>query len=105
MKSFCLGFATILLIAMAGGARAAATREGVPTDLTGHNICGRHSMKDLADDAEAGNCTAAAGLVRRARDAQGFLETNCRADAGLKARAAAELDVGKRTLRTPACQN
>lgn len=94
----------LALIATLASARADVTCETVRTDLTGQNIFGRHTIKELSQDAEAGNCRAAAALSRRSRDAAGFLLTHCPGNTDLEAVASAQLAIGQRILATPGCQ-
>ena len=102
------GSRTLVALAVAvgavGWARADTTCASVRTDLTGPNVFGKHTMQQLSDSARAGNCGDAAYLVRRARDAQGFLETNCPADQDLEALAADMVQLGHQTLANTTCQ-
>ncbi len=96
--------ASAILAGAVGWARADTTCSSVRTDLTGPNVFGTHTMRQLSDSARAGNCNDAAYLVRRARDAQGFVETNCPADQDLQTLAANMVQLGHETLANTTCQ-
>ncbi|HEX4767042.1 MAG TPA: hypothetical protein VH414_12285 [Lichenihabitans sp.] len=104
MRGLRILLASAILLGAIGYARADTTCASVRTDLTGPNVFGTHTMRQLSDSARAGNCNDAAYLVRRARDAQGFLETNCAADEDLKTLAADMVQLGRDTLANTTCQ-
>ena len=94
-----------LAMLLAGQGARAATCESVRTDLVGQNLYGSHTMSQLSQETANGDCSAAAALFRRAKDAQGFLTTNCPADADMLDTANSLLKLGQRILETPACKN
>ncbi len=100
--SIAIGALSVLL---AGQGARAATCESVRSDLLGQNVYGQHTMQQLSQETSNGDCNAAAYLSRRAKDAQGFLSTNCPADTDLLETASTMLKLGQSILETPACKN
>ena len=94
-----------LAMLLVGQAARAATCESVRTDLVGQNLYGQHTMSQLSQETTNGDCSAAAALFRRAKDAQGFIATNCPADTDILDTANSLLKLGQRILETPACKN
>ena len=95
----------VLAMALIGHGASAATCDSVRTDLVGQNVYGQHTMIQLSQETSAGDCSAAAYLSRRAKDAEGFIATNCPADKDMMERAATLLKLGQSVLDTPACKN
>lgn len=102
MKAMMLA---LVLASAATGVRAEATCESVGDDLTGKNLYGQHTMMQLLQATKTGDCSAAAYLSRRARDAEGFLGVHCPAQSDLLNTAAAFVKAAQETLRTPECQD
>ena len=98
-------FIGALSMALVGHGASAATCESVRTDLVGQNVYGQHTMRQLSQETSAGDCSAAAYLSRRAKDAEGFMATNCPADKDMMETAASMLRLGQSVLDTPACRN
>ena len=94
-----------LLASLASGARAEATCESVKDDLTTKNLYGRHTMMQLLEATTRGDCSAAAYLSRRAKDAEGFLGVHCPAQASLLNMATAYVRAAQETLHTSECQD
>ena len=102
MKSLLL-LASVLVSATP--ALAEPTCEVGPGRYDGPNIYGQHTIRQLSEETMAGDCSAAAYLSRRARDAQGFAETHCPDDTTLRETATAMLKLGQDTLQLPKCQD
>lgn len=94
-----------LLASAASGARAEATCNSVGDDLTGKNVYGQHTMMQLLQATKTGDCSAAAYLSRRAKDAEGFLGVHCPAQASLLNTATAYVRAAQETLHTAECQD
>ena len=105
MRGLRILLASAIVLGAIGYAWADTTCASVRTDLTGPNVFGSHTMKQLSDSARAGNCNDAAYLVRRAKDAQGFIETNCPAEKDLRTMAANMIQLGHDTLAGTPCQD
>lgn len=103
MKLAVIVLASVLLPAPA--ARADATCESARADLTGANVYGHHTIGQLVEKTEAGDCRSAAALSRRARDVEGFVATHCPSEASLHDMAAHIVSLAQTTLSTPECQN
>ena len=100
--------AVVVLAVLAGtatGVMADPTCAVVQADLSGQNIFGSHTIKDLSDEAEAGNCTSAAGLARRALDAVGFAQVHCPGETSLVEAATTKFRRAEALLHTPHCQD
>lgn len=103
VKTVVLAF--LLASAAATGAYAQANCETIRSDLTGQNVYGSHKMDALSTATQAGDCTAAAAMVRRAKDARGVLETTCPADTDLKRLAVDMMTKGQDLLDSQHCRD